>query len=280
MSDGPPPARVHPNGVRTWDLAHGDPDVLAVVTTRHGGCSVGPYAGCNLAFHVGDDPDAVRANRELVCEALGVDTLTVADQQHGRTVAVVEGALAGAGHRSLDDAVARLPATDALVTDEPGVALAVLVADCAPVVLHDPVRHVLAVVHAGRRGAVLDVVGATVDALEATFGTRPADLSAVVGPCIGPDSYELGGAELAEAQAAFGTGLLIPTRLGHARFDLPRAVHRRLVGAGLDPARVEVVGIDTASATADLFSHRAQRPCGRFAVVAALRPAPTAGRGG
>jgi YfiH family protein len=266
----PPPTQVHANGVQTWPVDLGD-GVLAAVTTRHGGHSTGAYAGCNLAFHVGDDPAAVRANRALVCAALGVDRLTVADQQHGRTVAVVDEALAGAGHDSLEDAVARLPATDGLVTDVPGVALAVLVADCAPVVLHDPVRGALGVAHAGRRGVVLDVLGATIDALRERYGTAPGDLRAAVGPCIGPASYELGGAELEETSAALGDDLLVPTRPGHARFDLPTAVHRRLAESGVPADQVQGVAVDTFTATDDLFSHRVERPCGRFALVAALR---------
>jgi YfiH family protein len=274
MTPGGLREQAHANGVRTWHFDLDGPDVLAAVTTRHGGRSAGPYRGLDLAFHVGDDPGAVAENRALVCEALDVPSLTVPDQRHGRAVAVVDAASAGAGHRSQADAEATLPATDALVTDLPGVALAILVADCAPIVLYDPARRALGVAHAGRRGVVLDVVGATVGVLAERFGSAPADLLVGVGPCIGAESYELGGPELAETRAALGDDLLTTTRPGHARFDLPGAVLRRLGEAGVAVEQIQTAGVDTLAADADLFSHRAERPCGRFALVAALRPVP------
>jgi YfiH family protein len=245
--------------------------VLAATTTRHGGRSEGVYSSLNLAYHVGDEPARVARNRALLCDALGVDALTVAEQQHGERVQVVDGQLAGAGYASDADAVARLPATDALVTGTPGVALAVLVADCAPVVLYDPVRPALGVAHVGRRGAVLDVVDRAVEMMESEFGSERADIRAGVGPCIGSDSYEIGGDAEVAARDAFGADLLRPTRPGHACFDLPAAVLLRLRDAGIDRDRVEMAGVDTARCTEHLFSDRVQRPCGRMMLVAALR---------
>jgi purine-nucleoside/S-methyl-5'-thioadenosine phosphorylase / adenosine deaminase len=264
--------RSHPNGVVAWHFdveARGG--VLAATTTRHGGCSEGVYASLNLGYHVGDDPERVARNRALLCAAVGVEKLTVADQQHADRVAVVDAQLAGAGHASDADAFARLPGVDALVTVTPGVALAVLVADCAPVVLFDPVRPALGLAHVGRRGAVLDVVGRAVDLMESAFGSERADIRAGVGPCIGPESYEIGGDAEVAVRAAFGADLLRPTRPGHACFDLPAAVLLRLDEAGIERDRVELAGVDTAQCTEQLFSDRVQRPCGRMMLVAALR---------
>lgn len=266
-------AQHHPGGIVTWHFDFEDADVTALFTTRHGGFSAGPYAGLNLAFHVGDDPALVAANRAALCRVLGVAEVTVADQQHGRLVAVVDEGLAGAGHGSEADARARLGGIDALVTDRPGIALAVLVADCAPVVLHDPVRRSLGVVHAGRAGACLDVVGATVEAMQARFGTRPADLRAGIGPCVGASSYEIAGEALAAAGEAFGGDLLQPTAEGRACFDLPGAVRRRLTASGVRAGAVEVMDVDTVTAGADLFSDRVMRPCGRSMLVAMLSQA-------
>lgn len=249
------------------------PGVRAVVTTRHGGVSTGPYASLNLGGHVGDDPAAVQANRARVCRALGVEALTIADQQHGARVAVVDEALAGAGHAGEADARARLPATDGLVTNLPGVALAVLVADCQPIVCWDPVARALGVAHAGRVGTQLGVVPALVATLSATFGTRPADLRVVVGPHITAASYEVGPAEVGAVQRAFPTlDLLEPTRDGHANLALAPAVLHQLAQAGVARRAVEVMGLDTRTSTDLLFSHRAARPCGRFALVAVIQP--------
>jgi YfiH family protein len=258
----------HPNGVVTWELALG-PGATADVTTRAGGTSDGAYATCNLGGHVGDDPHRVRANRDAVAVALGLPALTIAHQVHGREVLVVDDAMAGGGH---DPEVPdpRLQGYDALVTTTPDVGLAILVADCAPVALLDPGRRVLGVAHCGRLGAVADVLGATVATMGEVAGGDPADLVAAVGPCIGAGAYEIDGTALAEVEAAFGGELLVPSRPGAARFDLRGAVVRRLVGAGLRPDRIEVAA-PTTDAAPELFSDRAARPCGRFALVAALR---------
>lgn len=255
---------------------HGD-GVTAVVSTRHGGVSAGPYASLNLGDHVGDDHEAVLENRRRLCAALGADRLTVADQQHSARVAVIEAALAGRGHDGAADARAALPDTDAMVTSAAGVALATIVADCAPVVLYDPVRRAVGVAHCGRRGAVLGTLPATVLTMEQAFGCRPENLLVGIGPAIGADSYEIGNAEAAPVTAAFGDaaangGLLTPTRPGHCTFDLVAALRIQLRDAGVGDGNVHPMGVDTLTSTADFFSDRAARPCGRFMAVAMLIP--------
>jgi len=256
---------------------HGD-GVTAVVSTRHGGVSSGPYGRLNLGGHVGDDPAAVAENRRRLAAALGVDRLTVADQRHTARVAVVSAALAGRGHDGAADAAAAFPATDALVTDVPGAALAILVADCAPVVLYDPVRRAAGVAHSGRVGTLSGVVPNAVQAMTAAFGSAPADLLVGIGPSIGAASYEIGAAEASAVTAAFGAradrgdqgALLRPSRPGHALFDLAGAIRWQLRAAGVPAAQVYDLGIDTAASTGDFFSDRAARPCGRFAAIVRL----------
>lgn len=249
--------------------------VTAVVTTRHGGVSQGVYGRLNLAGHVGDDPEAVAENRRRLASALGVGRLTIADQQHTGRVAVVTPALAGRGHDGVPDSAAAFPATDAMITAVPGAALAVLVADCAPVVLFDPVHRAAGVAHSGRAGTLRGVVPKTVEAMTAAFGTAPGDLLIGIGPAIGAASYEIGPAEVTEVTAAFpsgvaGTRLLTPSRPGHALFDLTGAIRAQLRTAGIPDANVHDLAIDTRTSTADFFSDRAARPCGRFAAVVAL----------
>src|ERR1700733_4949919 len=251
--------------------------LTAVVTTRHGGVSTGAYASLNLGGHVGDDPEAVAENRRRLAAALGVGRLTIADQRHTDRVAVVTQALAGRGHGGVADSAAAFPATDAMITAVPGAALAILVADCAPVVLFDPVRRAAGVAHSGRAGTLRCVVPKTVDAMTAAFGTVPADLLIGIGPAIGGASYEIGAAEVAEVTAALGAAgarLLTPSRPGHALFDLTGAIRGQLRAAGIPEANVHDMAIDTRTSTADFFSDRAARPCRRFAAVVAL-PART-----
>jgi YfiH family protein len=250
--------------------------VTAVVTTRHGGVSEGDYTSLNLGGHVGDHPAAVAENRRRLAAALGVDKLTVADQKHTARVAVVDERLAGRGHDGAADAAAALPATDAMITSLPGAALAILVADCAPVVLYDPARRAAGVAHSGRAGTVKGVIPATVKAMAATFGSVPHDLLVGIGPAIGAASYEIGAAEAAEVTAALGdaaAGLLTPSgRPRRALFDLTGAIRGQLRAAGVPQHSVYDLAIDTRASTADFFSDRAARPCGRFAAVAVLRP--------
>jgi YfiH family protein len=245
--------------------------VTAIVTTRHGGVSTGQYASLNLGDHVGDDHEAVLENRRRLCDALGVGRLTVADQQHGAGVAVVSAALAGRGHAGADDARAAFPRTDAMVTGVSGVALATIVADCAPVVLFDPARRVVGVAHCGRRGAVLGVLPRTIETMRSAFGCQTGDLLAGIGPAIGADSYEIGDAEAADVSAVLrDAGLLRPTRPGHSTFDLVGALRIQLREAGVDDGNVHSMGVDTRTSTRDFFSDRAARPCGRFMAVTML----------
>ncbi|HCU94332.1 MAG TPA: hypothetical protein DHU96_17090, partial [Actinobacteria bacterium] len=137
-----------------------------MVTTRHGGVSSGAYATLNLGFHVGDDSEAVLENRRRAASALGADPgdFVFCDQAHGREVRVVSAEDRGRGARTLDDAIGQ---ADALVTSDPGTVLVVMVADCVPIVLYDPVAHVLACVHAGWRGTVARVAEAALAYVEA-----------------------------------------------------------------------------------------------------------------
>jgi polyphenol oxidase len=251
---------------------HGD-GVTAVVSTRHGGVSTGPYDSLNLGGHVGDDPGAVAENRRRLAAALGVDRLTFADQRHTDRVAIVAPDLAGRGHDGVADAAAAFPATDAMITNLPGAALAILVADCAPVVLFDPARRAVGVAHSGRVGTLRGVVPKTVEAMTAAFGSAPADLVIGIGPAIGAASYEIGAAEASEVMAAFGPGgtrLLTENRPGRALFDLAGAIRRQLDAAGVPPGNVHDLATDTRTSTDNFFSDRAARPCGRFAAIARL----------
>jgi YfiH family protein len=252
--------------------------VTAVVTTRYGGVSVGPYASLNLGAQVGDDQHAVRQNRGRVAAALGVDRLTIAAQRHTNRVAVVDRANAGRGHDGVAGSVSAFPATDGLITDLPGTALAVVVADCAPVVLFDPVHRAIGVAHCGRAGTVSGMLPNTVEAMSKAFGSSPQDLLVGIGPAIRADSYEVGDAEAAEVTAAFGpdaAGLLKPTRPGHCTLDMVGGLRLQLRRAGVKDANVHDMGIDTRTNADEFFSHRAARPSGRFAAVALLPSLPS-----
>jgi hypothetical protein len=258
--------------VLTWPVFDALP-VEAVVTTRHGGVSAGRYATLNLSFAVGDDAANVRENRRRVAAALGAspDTFVFAAQVHGHRVAVVSAADRGRGAVSADDAIG--PA-DALVTTEPGIVLAILVADCVPIVLYDPATHVLACVHAGWRGTLARTAQAALAAMR-SLGTRPRDVVAGIGPSIAPGAYQVGEEVANAAREAFGERaqtLLRPAGPGRWQFDLPAANRHGLRTAGVPDGQIHVAATPTGPDPGLFFSHRAERPCGRFALVARLHP--------
>lgn len=240
----------------------------AVVTTRHGGVSVGAYESLNLGDHVGDDPERVLVNRARAATAAGLapSDLVLARQVHGCTVAVVGDADRGRGALPGEAPVAD---ADVLLTDRPGVGLTVLAADCVPVLLWSPEAGWLAVVHAGWRGTAAGAVPAAVAALE-DRGAPPATLVAAVGPAIAAERYQVGSEVAGALRAALGVDheeVLIPDGAGHWRADLVAANLAQLRALGV--ARAAVAPAAT-GADGPFYSDRAARPCGRFGLIAAL----------
>ncbi|WP_239311149.1 MULTISPECIES: polyphenol oxidase family protein [unclassified Frankia] len=241
------------------------------VTTRTGGVSRGAYTSLNLSLRAGDDDADVLANRATVAEALGatVDDFVFCAQAHSPNIAIVTDEHRGRGSRSASDA---LPLTDGLVTTAPGIALAVLAADCVPAVLHDPVAGVLACVHAGWRGTVRGAVPAALAAMR-RLGAAASNVVAGVGPAIDPDRYQVGAEVVAAVRAAFdgrADEVIRADGLGKWTFDVAGANVMQLVAEGVPERQIHVAGVGTGPGT-PFFSHRAENPCGRFAAVARLR---------
>lgn len=241
------------------------------VTTRVGGVSGAPYDTLNLGLHVGDDAADVVANRERAAAAFGVGLgeMVFARQVHGAGAVLVGGDDAGRGARAEHDAVAE---ADVLVTATPGVTLVILVADCVPLALVDPVARVLAVVHAGWRGTAAGVVGAALDAMRGA-GAEAARVWAWVGPGVAADRYQVTD-EVREAlagavrPAALADGVARADGPGRWLVDLAAANRQQLRARGVPVERIYDCGVTTADER--LFSDRAARPCGRFALLARL----------
>lgn len=165
-----------------YSLIHG-------VTYREGGVSHTPFASLNLGLHVGDCTEDVLSNRAKVANYLGVDTnkITCASQVHGLNCVYVDEKIAGTGANRIPENLD----CDALYTDKKGIPLFLLVADCVPVLLYDAVHRVVAVVHAGWRGAIGHLPVLTLDAMNNKFGTKIEDCYAYLGPSIGGESFEV-----------------------------------------------------------------------------------------
>jgi YfiH family protein len=235
------------------------------IFTRQGGVSPRPWASLNLGSTVGDDLERVHQNRILALTALDKDPESVFDvwQVHGIDVAVAE---APRPHNNPH------PQADILLTDRRGVTLMMRFADCVPVLLHDPVRQVIGLAHAGWMGTVRGAVSAAVKAMDDRFGSSPLDIQVAIGPSIGPDHYQIGPDVAMQVRQVFGpqADKFLAYRDGSIFFDLWKANTWQLEQAGV--RQIELAGLCTACHTEDWFSHRAEKgQTGRFGVSIALR---------
>jgi YfiH family protein len=232
-----------------------DGPVTFAFTDRLGGLSQGPWASLNLGTSNGDDPELVAGNLDLVAEAVGADRLVRMTQVHGSDVAWTD---------ELDGG--EVPVADALLTDQPGVAVLVRVADCTPVVLAGPDEGLVGVVHCGREGLVKGIVPAAVGALR---DRGASEIHAWVGPRACGRCYELP-ADLADAVAEVVPESRSTTSWGTPSVDVGAGVLTQLASLGV--ASLDV-GADECTIEHDRwFSYRRQgHDSGRFGAVAVVR---------
>ena len=222
-------------------------------TDRHGGVSRPPYDSLNLGDHVGDDPAVAAKNRRRLQTRIGGLPIVWMEQVHGDRIVDA---------RSANDRVGRC---DAIVTDRPGIALAVMVADCIPILMADTQRGVVAAVHAGRNGTLLDIAPKTVAHMVAHYGCRVDDIDVWMGPAIGVCCYEV--SEQIAKIVAKSRG----ERYMNGRYlDLKSLNRDCLIAAGIDAKRVHIS--DTCTCCDDnYFSYRREGVTGRFAGIIGLK---------
>jgi YfiH family protein len=228
------------------------PSILHGFCTRIGGVSGGPYATLNVSPREGDPPDQVRMNWQRLASAFGIpcEQFFVVNQVHGEKFLIIEDAVSC---HSLENRQ-----YDAIVTDRPGVAIGIKTADCAPVLLFDRRTQAIAAVHAGWRGTALGIAGKAVRVMGERFSSRPEDLSAVIGPSIGPCCYEVD-EPVFEAMSHHGEAerVLRPGSWeGRWMFDLPLANRMQLERAGVPSGRISAAGLCTCCREDLFFSHR------------------------
>lgn len=247
--------------------------VAHAVSTRFGGCSKEPFDGLNLAMHNGDEVSAVRKNRALLCRALGLSSrgAVTAKQAHGERVARVDLSHAGRGEAAYEDALAD---TDALITDCRGLPLMLFFADCTPILIVDPARKAVGVVHAGWRGTARRIAQKTIEAMGACFGTRAQDCLAGIGPSIGACCYEVGEDVKEQFAADFPKNARrILTPAGDKwMLDLWAANRICLEEIGVLPQNIDAACACTSCNSRVFFSYRADRgKTGRIAAIIALK---------
>ena len=212
-----------------------------------------------LEYHLGESAEAFTTRRDTPLPYPVIQ----GHQVHGDRIAVID---------RPDLTREDMEGYDAFVCALPGVAIGVRTADCVPVLLHDPVRHVVAAVHSGWKGTVLKIARKTVRFMASEFGCRPADLRAVIGPAIGPDSFQVGaevverfrdaGFPMASVWSFRGPGDGSPMSGGH-HIDLFRANAWILEECGILSRNIQVFDIDTYKDTSFYSARREGTACGR-----------------
>lgn len=190
----------------------------AFSTTRFGGCGKGSYGEFNITHYCGDDAGCVSENRRRLCAELGIDDnrLLLPHQTHNDRILPVD---AGFMTLSREEQSREMEGVDALLTDLTGVCIGISTADCVPVLLYAADGRAVGAVHAGWRGTVAAITLKAVKTMEERYGVPPAEIHAVIGPCISEEAFEVGD-EVYDAFSA--TGL----------FDMDAVAHRRPAGGG------------------------------------------------
>jgi len=249
------------------DLRRTD-EVIVAFTERFGGVSAPPYDSLNLAGHVGDDPECVDSNRSALLGVLGLENLrarlVTAEQVHGAKVHEVTDRDSGRG-AFVSHGAPPVAETDALMTAELGIPLLLLYADCVPVILVGGHPAAIAVVHAGWRGALADLPGATVLRMARAYGLDPSGIRAYLGPCIRSCCYNVQETILSQFVHEFGTISAVEGRL-----DLVAVVRESLRRAGLLPEMIADCGACTLDHVDRFFSYRANATTGRHGALAAI----------
>lgn len=240
---------------------------------RQGGVSVGRFKSLNLSILTEDELANAQENRARFCSVLGIEPANLVGSHQVHEDRVYRVTEADRGRGSMEPATV-IPAVDALMTDEPNLALIAFFADCVPVFFLDPVHKAIALAHAGWKGTVAKIAAKTVRALGETFGTDPGDLLVAVGPSIGPCHYEVDSPVIAKFRAAFpgqeGELLSGATSSGHARLNLWQANLLQLMEVGVPESNITLARLCTYCNQDDFFSHR-RGMAGRQAALLMLK---------
>lgn len=249
--------QVNRGGLRLWEFESlaNEQGLSHFVTDRDSG---NDGIAFTLSYSSIPDKTFVTRNRRLVANAMGTreEWLFLPSQVHKTRIV----------HVKASTTKEELLETDALIASDKGICVAVMSADCVPILLYDKKNSIVAAVHSGWRGTVAHILEKTLNEMHLHYGTVGKDLIAAIGPSVSQESYEVGGEVVEEVNKAFGedTGLLIPVALQKAKLDLWKANIIQLEAFGVLPEMIEVSNLCTVINNNHFFSAR-KGDSGRFA---------------
>jgi hypothetical protein len=254
----------------SFSLLSKEKEVFHAITTRTGGVSAPPFDSLNLGLKVGDSPERVIKNYQLVSRALAfeLNSLVTCQQVHGDKVIEV---------KKKDEARSSfLPwreKADAMVTSIPGLILMVRIADCVPIIFFDPFQKVVGIAHAGWKGTVEKIGVKTVKVFTDQYHSDLADILVGIGPSIGPCCYEITDQVGSLYREGFSCGEgLIEERDGRSYLNLWEANRRQLLGVGIREENIELADLCTSCHDETFFSHRREKGrTGRFGALIGMK---------
>lgn len=263
------------NGLRYFVFPHLEQTGLIVhaITTRQGGVSLPPYESLNLAFHTGDNPEAVRQNRKIVSQALKFDfsSLVSCQQVHGTEVLKVDYGYQGSGSIAYENSIAK---TDGLFAIQPGIPLMMNYADCVSLLILDPVKKIIGICHAGWKGTVNGIAAKAIRKMKEELYSSPRDCLVGIGPSIGPCCYEVDKNVVTPLADNFANWRKFTKPKGKDKWllDLWSLNRWQLVAEGVKSKNIVESGMCTSCWHRLFFSHRASGGVtGRISAICLLK---------
>jgi polyphenol oxidase len=240
----------------TYNLLDKHNEIAHFCTSREGGVSVGNYASFNLSPFTGDDESSFAENKKILCDKLKIDSenLIIPFQTHGSEVREIDRAFF---ELSAEERRECLNGVDAVVTQLPGICVGVTTADCVPMLFFDPIKQVVAAVHAGWRGTCAGIAEKAIRFMIEKYKSQPADILVAIGPSISADVYEVGEEVVAEFKVAgFDMAEIVEIRNESIFLNLWKANHQLLEKNGVLTNHIEISGICTYTEHERFFSAR------------------------
>ncbi len=223
--------------------------------TRKGGISTGSYQSLNIGTNVDDDPKKVTANRKRVLTVAGGKTLISVHQVHGKKAVQ---------HKAGAEPVSPFTEADAIVTDQRGAVILVQTADCQSIIIYDPVQNVVAGIHSGWKGSLLNIISSTVGVMSEEYGSVPADMLAGIGPSLGPCCSEFINYRTEIPEEFWG----YKDDMNH--FDFWKLSEDQLHAKGVARPNIQVSQLCTKCNQDLFFSYRRDKVTGRLANIISI----------